>query len=105
MLKVPRSNKSGLKYSGLVEILTVGQSVLSSNIYLISLVFFISPKVNIHLSPYPHQLNKFDYMAGIIPKYMESVSENSLWEVGGGGSNKPHKFPYHKPSALGCLNH
>lgn len=36
---------------------------------------------------------------------MEFVSDNSSWEVcgGGGGSNKPYKFHNHKPSALGCF--
>lgn len=34
---------------------------------------------------------------------MEFVSDNSSWEVWGGGFKKPYKFHIHKPSALGCF--
>lgn len=91
MLKIPRSSKSGLKYSGLAEISTDNSwseyTAFKYLSYKSCLFHFFKSK---RVCPTP-QLNKSDYMAGIISKYMEFVSDILSWESGG-WIHQPHKL-------------
>lgn len=83
-MELPRSGQSGSKYSELVEIPSDNSGPECTAFKYLS---YKSCSFLIKQTHIPPQLNKLDYMVGIlvIPKYMECVSDNSPWAAGGGG--------------------